>query len=289
MARPRKEGMDYFPHDVHAAADEKLEAMLMLHGAKGYAFFFLHLEYIYRRDELSVDVSGKIFRRVMCAKMRIDEDEYDAILQTALECGLFDEERYNETGELTSEGVRKRAGVVFDEREKDRERKNRAGKLPENIGIDPFSEVEPEFSGSFPPENESIPELSGLKESKGKERKEVGAERSPAGDHSTPSEPTPEPYGIDIPLVDGTSYAVTKADVAQWEDAYPGVDVPAELKRIRSWADSNEKKRKTRKGIRKHINGWLSTEQDRGGRNERASPRPRSAEPCGKQIGGLTF
>ena len=110
-----------------------------------------------------------------------------------------------------------------------------------------------------------------------------GAERLPDGNHSSPPEPPPEPYGIDIPLVDGTSYAVTKADVAQWQDAYPGVDVPAELKRIRSWADSNAKKRKTRKGIRKHINGWLSTEQDRGGRNDRASPKNSTPFPMTAQ------
>ena len=43
MARPRKEGLDYFPHDTDAASDEKIEALTIIYGAKGYAFYFILL------------------------------------------------------------------------------------------------------------------------------------------------------------------------------------------------------------------------------------------------------
>lgn len=119
-----------------------------------------------------------------------------------------------------------------------------------------------------------------------------GAERSQANPPA-PAVQT-EPYGIDIPLVDGTSYAVTTDDVAQWQDAYPGVNVPQELREIRSWSDSNQPKRKTRKGVRRFINSWLAREQDKVGRNDRASPnRPAFGRGGGggnvKTIGGLSF
>jgi hypothetical protein len=47
MARPKKEGMDYFPHDTDAVNDEKIEALRLLYGNDGYAFYFILLERIY--------------------------------------------------------------------------------------------------------------------------------------------------------------------------------------------------------------------------------------------------
>ena len=232
MARPRKEGMDYFPHDAHAAADEKLEAMLMLHGAKGYAFFFLHLEYLYRRDNLAVKIT-KPFKAVMCAKMQITEDEYDQVLQTALECGLFDAERYAATNELFSHGVLKRAGVVFDEREKERERKNRNGKQqgsPENGGS-------PESSGGFPPENESYPEFSGLKESKGKERKEKDFPplTPPPGGGADDALPDSEPEEAKPPPPAPRNACPHEAIIALYHESLP------ECPHVKVWPEASRK------------------------------------------------
>ena len=47
MARPQKEGMDYYPHDIDAANDEKIEALRAIYGNNGYAFYFILLERIY--------------------------------------------------------------------------------------------------------------------------------------------------------------------------------------------------------------------------------------------------
>ncbi|MBQ9719770.1 MAG: hypothetical protein IJV64_03655, partial [Oscillospiraceae bacterium] len=73
----------------------------------------------------------------------------------------------------------------------------------------------------------------------------------------------------------------------------PGVNVPAELRRIRSWSDANPKKRKTGKGIRRCINGWLDREQNKGGPANRTSQnRPafgRSNSDSPQKIGGYTF
>ena len=105
MARPQKEGLDYFPHDVYAASDEKIETLVMLYGAKGYAFYFMHLEYLYRKDSLSFQVSDAETRQIICNKLQILPEEYEKILQTALKYGCFDKEHYDETGELTSNSM----------------------------------------------------------------------------------------------------------------------------------------------------------------------------------------
>lgn len=80
-----------------------------------------------------------------------------------------------------------------------------------------------------------------------------------------PDKPTPNPSGIEIPLNDKSKYDVPLEDIALWEETYPAVDVKGELKRMIAWLDSNPTKRKTRRGVKKFINGWLARTQDKGG------------------------
>lgn len=118
MARPKKDGLDYFPHDVYASSDPKVEPLILLYGATGYAFFFLHLEYIYRNPELFFDISDAETREVICQKLKITQEEYEAILQTSLKHKCFDKTAFEEQGVLTSNGVKKRASVVTEKRKK---------------------------------------------------------------------------------------------------------------------------------------------------------------------------
>lgn len=118
MARPQKEGLDYFPHDVYASSDEKIEPLILLYGAKGYAFYFLHLEYIYRHNNCELDISDAETREVICQKLHINSEEYQQILQTCLKKGCFDKKYFDETGKLTSNGAKKRASSVLEKREK---------------------------------------------------------------------------------------------------------------------------------------------------------------------------
>lgn len=83
----------------------------------------------------------------------------------------------------------------------------------------------------------------------------------------------PEPPVITMPLNDGSEFPVTDGDVTAWEELYPAVDVPQELRNMRGWLLDNPTKRKTNRGIRQFIGGWLRREQDR--------PRPRPADRDG--------
>lgn len=75
----------------------------------------------------------------------------------------------------------------------------------------------------------------------------------------------PESSGILLPLVDKTDYDIPLYKIEKWKEAYPAVDVKQELKRMIAWLESNPKKKKTKRGIDRFINTWLSKEQDRGG------------------------
>lgn len=68
-----------------------------------------------------------------------------------------------------------------------------------------------------------------------------------------------------IPLIDGSEFAVTEADVTKWAPVYPAVDVRQAVLRMREWCLSNPTKRKTRRGVRGFVTTWLGRDQDRGG------------------------
>jgi len=118
MARPRKEGLDYFPHDVDASSDEKIEVLMALYGARGYAFYFILLERIYRTGGLELDISSEQTVRVLAKKIAISAREFMQILESALECGLFDRREYEQRRVLTSDGIKRRAMPVLKKREK---------------------------------------------------------------------------------------------------------------------------------------------------------------------------
>lgn len=75
----------------------------------------------------------------------------------------------------------------------------------------------------------------------------------------------PESSGILLPLVDKTDYNIPLCKIEKWKEAYTAVDVKQELKRMIAWLESNPQKKKTKRGIDRFINTWLSKEQDRGG------------------------
>ena len=81
---------------------------------------------------------------------------------------------------------------------------------------------------------------------------------------ATPSTPKVKPE-ISIPLVDKTDYDIDAKQIADWSESFPGIDVLQELRKAREWSLSNPTKRKTAKGIRRHLTAWLSSAQDKGG------------------------
>jgi hypothetical protein len=117
MARPKKSGLDYFPHDVDASNDEKLEALEALYGAKGYAFYFKLLERIYRHGG-ELNVGDEETRMILAKKCLCELSEWEKMLCFALKIGLFDDIKYFENNLLTSAGIESRCEKVKSVREK---------------------------------------------------------------------------------------------------------------------------------------------------------------------------
>lgn len=90
------------------------------------------------------------------------------------------------------------------------------------------------------------------------------------------------PTVISLPATQGQEVSITEADVSEWIQAFPAVDVPQQLRAMRQWLIANERNRKTAKGMRKFVVSWLSRDQDRGGvrrdvfRQSQAPPREKT-------------
>lgn len=78
------------------------------------------------------------------------------------------------------------------------------------------------------------------------------------------SDTTQESPIITLTLNDKSEYGVDRIQVHEWQELYPAVDVVQELRKMKGWFNANPQKRKTRRGISRFINGWLSKEQDKG-------------------------
>lgn len=62
-----------------------------------------------------------------------------------------------------------------------------------------------------------------------------------------------------VPCSNGT-YEVMQSSIDTWANAYPNVDIGAELNKVVAWLDSNPKK--TVNGCKKFLNSWLSRAQN---------------------------
>ena len=68
---------------------------------------------------------------------------------------------------------------------------------------------------------------------------------------------------IEIPLKDGCLWTPHESMIGVWESSYPYIDVRKELEEIVAWNTANPKKRKTIRGITRHCNIWLSTQNQK--------------------------
>lgn len=74
----------------------------------------------------------------------------------------------------------------------------------------------------------------------------------------------PEADVASIPLNDGSEWRPSQSLYEEYVRLYPNVNVKQQFNAMRGWCLSNVPKRKTRKGVTRFVNSWLSREQDKG-------------------------
>lgn len=81
--------------------------------------------------------------------------------------------------------------------------------------------------------------------------------------NSPPSQPEKK-VAIELLATKNEVVKITFDEARQWQADFPAVDVPQQLREIRSWLGANPSRRKTARGMRRFIVTWLSKEQDKG-------------------------
>lgn len=112
--------------------------------------------------------------------------------------------------------------------------------------------------------------------------KEKAKTKEKAKDNIPPSEvcgelPSSPPPAAVLPLVDGTDFEISVETATELSGLYPAVDVEQQLRNMRGWLLANPKNKKTKAGIMRFVNSWLSREQN--------SARPASSQATGGRYG----
>ena len=285
MARPLKDGVDYWPFDVGLFRDKKIRLIRSEFGCKG-AYIALELinaayetnGYFKKWDDddcylMSDGVGGD------CSPQLISE-----VVQGCVRRSLFDKRVFDMFGVLTSAGIQRRymriVGNSRDEIEIIREywllNVNNKKDVPASV-LNKLTFIS--VSSIENPDNitGNINKTTDNRQSKVKESK---VKKSKVNDNDmggAASAPSPRRHFISIILNDGSEYPVYEDQISKWEQLYPAVNVKQELRKMAGWCEANPNRRKTKRGILSFINSWLSREQDRGG--------TRNGSNCTKRTG----
>lgn len=104
MARPTKQGLDYFPLDVQL--DDKFHIIEAEHGLEGFAIVIKLLQkiysegYYYEWDEMQQILFSK--------SVSVDRNRVVSVVNDCIKWKLFDEEMYKKHRILTSRGIQRR-------------------------------------------------------------------------------------------------------------------------------------------------------------------------------------
>jgi len=189
MGRPKKTGMDYFPHDVTARFDERIKLIEAAFSHAGYSTYFKLLERIYATKSGMLDLSDPDMRAVIAQELNLSGNEFEAITAAMVKRGLFDADAFSRWV-LTSARVQETMRSILEWRErsekKSKEKKRKEKEIPEEIPEETSEETpkspqrltkpkapnyKAEFIGTEPVAGDGAlpPALVALFESQGKE------------------------------------------------------------------------------------------------------------------------
>src|SRR5699024_5186915 len=163
MARPKKQGVDYFPLDVHL--DNKFKFIEIKFGLEGFATVIKMMQEIYA-NRYYCDW-GEDEQLLFSDEHRIDFDKLQLITDECVKRNIFNKQLYDKYKILTSEGIQKRYKEIV-RRRVDVELVEEYLLIDGDFGIS--SGVNDDINPSASSQSDSKSTQSKVKESKGKEK-----------------------------------------------------------------------------------------------------------------------
>lgn len=120
MARPKKDGLDYFPMDVYFFNDEKIEAISGEFGLKGEIVAIKLLCAVYRNGYYIL-WSELLKMKLLKSLQGVSVGLLDQIVARLVEWDFFDKTLFDSAGVLTSNGIQKRYFEAIKRRKGDEE------------------------------------------------------------------------------------------------------------------------------------------------------------------------
>lgn len=116
MARPEKQGLDYFPLDIDIDSDDKVYLVQAKHGIAGFGILIKLYMKIYRNGYyLRFTEREEI---IFAAQNNIDINVCRNVINECINESIFDKNIYNEYEILTSKGIQKRYFEISERRKK---------------------------------------------------------------------------------------------------------------------------------------------------------------------------
>lgn len=256
MARPTKTGMDYFP--LVCNVDDKIKLIQAEFGLTGFALVVKLFQKIYGERGYYCEWTRDV-ALLFSQENGLGYSVVSEIVNATVRRGIFDKDKFEKYGILTSRRIQQ---TYYDACQR---RKNiffNSDYLL--ISVTPKNE-----SDSINSVNDSINSkiVSNNTQSKVNEIKvnknNICNSTSPVADATSEE---PKNFFIKLILNDNSYYYVSYEEVIEYKSLYPNVDVEQQLRNMAGWLNANQRKRKTKRGIKRFINSWLSKEQDRGDR-----------------------
>ncbi len=108
MARPFKQGLDYFPLDTNT--DSKIEILESEYGLLGFGFIVRMFQKIYMNSYYLEwnEYSPSLLKK----ETGLDKDTIQEMIDFCIKINIFDKEMYSKYNILTSKGIQKRYFTV---------------------------------------------------------------------------------------------------------------------------------------------------------------------------------
>lgn len=106
MARPAKEGLDYFPLDVDIDQDDKIALIEAQHGVTGFAVVIKLLMKIYKNSYFYEWAEKE--QLLFSKRVNVDINKVNAIINDCVKWGFFNKELFETYEILTSKGIQRR-------------------------------------------------------------------------------------------------------------------------------------------------------------------------------------
>lgn len=255
MARPTKQGVDYFPLDVGFFSDVKIRKIARACGPNSASIIICLLCNIYK-DEGYYILWDEDLPFVIADEVGVAEGSVKEVLLKAIQVGLFDNDLYEKYKILTSAGIQKRFFNITYQRKE-------TGIIPEYL-INHANNLVNCTNNSINPMDSTQSKVKvNRKKSKGKEKEEI----SPEGDKKKFSLPNGYPSN-DVPVSLAECKAALFADIAWMETICMNNYIPPEKHRdkLDEFFRKLENEKIDYKSVKdavQHYSNWLKNELNR--------------------------